>query len=246
MSEALGEHAWDDLRRAARALDAELAEHLGAQWARDAQFEHASIASFGRFALELLAVGAPSDLVESAHRAAIDEIEHARLCFSLASIYAGSQLGPGPLPLDARAFTKPNLVTITHATVLEGCVNETLAAFEAQSAAGYTTLDAVRGALKAIERQETDHASLAFRFASWAIRVGGQEVRSAAQNAFALAERQIRHAALPESAAQERALDEPTLLRHGRVPARRRIELRQRVLSEVIAPAAQALLRTRA
>ncbi|HEY6560641.1 MAG TPA: hypothetical protein VI072_25355 [Polyangiaceae bacterium] len=232
--------AWDELRRVVRELDPALAQRIGAEWARDAQFEHASIASFGRFALELLAVAAPSDLLESAHRAAIDEIEHARLCFSLASIYTGSPLGPGALPLDARAFTTPDLLTLTHATVLEGCVNETLAAFEAQTAQAHAGFAAVRGALSAIERQESDHASLAFRFVSWAIAVGGARVRQAARDAFVLAERRIRDAALPESAD---AAAEQALLSHGRMPARRRAELRRRVLSEVIAPAAQALLR---
>src|SRR6185437_10769514 len=51
---------------------------FAAAWTADALAEHASIASFGRFALELMAVGAPADLVAAAHRAALDEVEHAR------------------------------------------------------------------------------------------------------------------------------------------------------------------------
>jgi hypothetical protein len=47
--------------------------------------------------LELLALGAPAELVEKAHVAALDEIEHARICFALASAYGGERYGPGPL-----------------------------------------------------------------------------------------------------------------------------------------------------
>jgi hypothetical protein len=39
--------AWDELRSIARGQDPELARAIAAEWARDAQFEHASIASFG-------------------------------------------------------------------------------------------------------------------------------------------------------------------------------------------------------
>ena len=56
----------------------------GRAWTADALLEHASVASFSRLSLALLAVGAPADLVALAHRAALDEIRHARLCFALA------------------------------------------------------------------------------------------------------------------------------------------------------------------
>jgi hypothetical protein len=46
--------------------------------------EHASVAAFARFTLDLLALGAPADLVQSAQQALGDEIAHAELCFGLA------------------------------------------------------------------------------------------------------------------------------------------------------------------
>ncbi|HMJ12895.1 MAG TPA: ferritin-like domain-containing protein, partial [Polyangiaceae bacterium] len=92
------------------------------------------------------------------------------------------------------------------------------------------------------EHQESDHASLAFRFVGWAIAIGGSKVREVARDAFALADRQIRDAPVPEPAESNPDDAERTLLCHGRVPVRRRAELRLRVLSEVIGPAAQALL----
>lgn len=232
-------NAWEALRASVRLLDPTVRTELAAQWSRDAQFEHASIASFGRFGLELLAIGAPAELVERAHRAAIDEIEHARLCFSLASLYGGTALGPGPLPLDASAFTStPDLATMTHATVLEGCVNETLAALEAEAAAAQAEPEAVREVLRAIQRQETDHASLAFAFVSWALALGGAAVHVAAAAAFQQAEREAkRYPQQPEPA-------HAALLRsHGRLSAAQRKELRERAFVQVIAPAAAELLK---
>ena len=60
-------------------LSAASRQTLAGSWARDGLAEHASIASFSRFALGLLSHGAPASLVERLHLAAIDEIRHARL-----------------------------------------------------------------------------------------------------------------------------------------------------------------------
>ena len=71
---------------------------LARLWAESARGEHASVPAFSRLSLSLVALGAPAGLVEAALRAALDEIQHARLAFSLASTYAGEPVGPGPLP----------------------------------------------------------------------------------------------------------------------------------------------------
>jgi hypothetical protein len=67
-------------------------------WQADALMEHASIASFARFGLQLLALGAPARLVRDAQRAGLDEIRHAEQAFSIASRLAGRVIGPGALP----------------------------------------------------------------------------------------------------------------------------------------------------
>lgn len=53
-------------------------------WTTAARAEHASVASFARFTLQLLHLGAPADLVADAQQAALDEVRHARLCFGVA------------------------------------------------------------------------------------------------------------------------------------------------------------------
>lgn len=70
-------------------LAPEVRRALAAHWTEIALMEHASIAAFSRFVLELLSLGAPADLVRDAGRAMSDEIAHAEACFALASAYAG-------------------------------------------------------------------------------------------------------------------------------------------------------------
>jgi hypothetical protein len=165
-------------------LSTEARTALADAWLRDALLEHASVASFGRFALELMAIGAPAELVEQAHVAALDEVRHARLCFSLASAYAGAELGPSPFPFGGSAEVRSDLAAIAAAVVREGCIGETLAAAQAAAQLERATDPAVRAVLAAIAEDESRHAELAWRTVAWAVRVGGDAVREAVRRAF--------------------------------------------------------------
>src|SRR5690606_33504532 len=90
---------WSGISGESTEIDAATRARLAAHWLAEAAVEHASVASFSRFALSLLALGAPPSLVASAHAAALDEIRHAQDCFALASRYRGEPVGPGPLPI---------------------------------------------------------------------------------------------------------------------------------------------------
>jgi hypothetical protein len=141
-------------------------------WTKAALAEHASIASFARFALELLALGAPADLVHGAHAAAMDEVKHARVAFALASAYAGEPLGPGPLAT-ADAPPRTTLEDVAVATLLEGGLGETMAAVVARMDAARADDPVVRAALLELADDEERHAELAWRTLAWAVREGG-------------------------------------------------------------------------
>jgi hypothetical protein len=163
---------------------------LAAHWARVAQMEHASVAAFARFALELLALGAPADLVMSASQAMADETEHARLGFALASRYAGERLGPAALDVsDALGGVSAERVFAT--LVREGCIGETLAAVEATEALAHAVDPAVKSTLTRVAADETMHAELAFRAARWLFDRGTSAFRAwaEAELARAVAER---------------------------------------------------------
>src|SRR6185436_8861484 len=123
--------------------------------------------------------------VEEAHRAALDEVVHARLCFSLASAYAGADLGPARFPFGGAAEVRDDLAAIAAAVVREGCIGETLAAAQAGAQLELATDPAVRSVLARIAEDETRHAELAWRVVAWAIREGGDAVREAVREAFA-------------------------------------------------------------
>lgn len=163
---------------------------LCAAWARDAIMEHASVASFGRFALELLRLGAPASLVEAAHRAALDEVEHARHCFALASRFAEGALGPGPLEMNGISFSR-NLADLAVAVLREGCIGETLAAALAREQLSVVGDAQCRAALEVIARDEAEHALMAWRFLRYAVDRGGADVVARLQIALAEAPREL-------------------------------------------------------
>lgn len=226
---------WDGLRKHADALNTDRRVRVRDEWTRAAQMEHASIASFDRFCLQLLALGAPPSLIEQAHRAAIDEVRHAQLSFAVASVYAGQALGPGPLVLSAQAFSDFSVPFVLRSAVEEGCVGETLAAAEAEAASEHAGHPALRQALFVIANDEAEHAALAYRFAAWALGAFGSEGRRVIEGGFDAA---VSHAEtwLPKSD------DDDWLLAHGRLSSATRAQVRANALATVIAPARRSLL----
>lgn len=209
-------------------------ETLAAHWAEDALFEHASIASFARFVLELLAVGAPPGLVRDAQRALADEIAHAELCFSLASRYAGRPVGPGALEIGGAALDRRDLASIAAAAVREGCTGETVSALIAEAAAEQATDPEAQRALRRIAAEETRHAELSFRFVAWALERGEAGVRDAVAAAFAEP---------PSVSVQAWPGEVDAVLRaHGRVSPRERRAIAAAAFLDVIGPCARALL----
>jgi len=218
-------------------LDAVTRGSLAAAWREDARFEHASVASFARFTLELMAFGAPAELLLEAQRASLDEVEHARLCFGLASRYSGRELGPGRLSLEG-GFEPVSLAEAAARAASEGCVEETISALLAAAQLESATDADVRHALDRIVDDEMRHAELAWRFVAWALDVGGEEVHRAVADAFRRAIRAHRNGpTAPELAG------DPRLLRdHGRLDAAEQRSIELHVLDHVIDPCARGFV----
>jgi len=159
-------------------------EELAAAWLRDARAEHASVASFARFVLRLLALGASAALVDDAQQAMADEVRHAKRCFGLASRYAEQPLAPGPLPLAGVFDEATDLVQVSVEVLREGAVGETLAALLAEAMRDRATDAEVRDVLGEIAADEARHAQAAWRFLAWAVAEGGAPVRAALADAL--------------------------------------------------------------
>lgn len=224
----------------AQALDEPLREALRAGWLRQGLMEHASVAAFARFALQLASLGAPPDLLAGTAAAMLDEIGHARGCFELARRHGGRDVGPGPLPV-ADALQTWDAPSVVVCAILEGCIGETVAALEASEVLAHTEDGAARALLARIAIEEAAHAELAWRFVAWALATGSQALRERVASAF--------RAALaasdppPSSALPSRApAFQAQLLAYGLASEPLRLRVRRRALSEVVAPCAQALL----
>jgi hypothetical protein len=201
--------------------------------------EHASIAAFARFALQLLHVGAPPNLIEATQQAMADETRHARICFAMAARYSGSPKGPGALSLDA-ALEGSELRRIVRTTVLEGCIGETVAAVEAAEAAEYAASSELKNVLLGIAEDERRHAQLAWSFVAWAI----ERDASLVADVRAL----LRSSLDKRDGFSDKAPSSPqdaVLLSHGHLPAAHRVQLRCQVLQQVVLPAGDALLSKR-
>lgn len=206
---------------------------LASMWACDALFEHASVASFARVSLELMALGAPADLVEDTHLAALDEVHHAKMCFALASRFAGRPMGAGPLPAAAEARPRSGLVAVAVATLVEGCIGETIAAALAREQQLRASDEEIAEVLGQIADDEAHHAELAWRTVAWAVRAGGEEVRLALRATLRDAPRHLPAV----QGASDRSLEVYGRLSHGDVE-----DVARRTLVEVVLPCAHALL----
>ncbi len=159
---------------------------LSEVWTKSALGEHASVASFSAFAISLMTNQAPSDLVEAALTAALDEVRHAKTSFDIVSRLSGVEVGPGALPESKLVFGQ-DLKALAMAVAKEGCVDETLSALEAAAEveaismvladvgvddSKYYGVDMdilawIRDELRIIASEESRHAALAWRTFQW-------------------------------------------------------------------------------
>lgn len=231
-------------------LDARHRTLLAALWLRDAQKEHASVPAFARIGWVLTALGAPAELVEDAHRSALQEIDHARRCFALAAGYAGETRTVEPMPELLRlglALEPDALRQLALESLRDGCLTEDFNADLAALAAERAVDPAARALAARIARDEREHAEVSWRILGWCLERGTpalrDELRRAAQvlpvdgpTAFAHEHRPL----LP-------GIDLETLADHGRVRPERwapryaeRVELTRARLEAMLDGSARA------
>jgi hypothetical protein len=207
-----------------------VAEH----WTRVAALEHASIGSFARFSLQLLALGAPPTLLVEAQRAATDEIAHAQTAYAIASHFAGRAVGPGTLP-DAGAAIPTDRASFVRALVEEACVGETIGAAEAGALAEVAGCASLAHVHRTIADDEQRHAELAWKTLAWVVRFD-PSLAAVALDAMANARARL---VVESEGFDVDALSAPELgvLAPGSIAA-----LRRRAIDEVVEPCMQAAL----
>jgi hypothetical protein len=206
---------------------------LCAHYTQLGRMEHASIAAFARFSLQLLLLGAPAHLIEACTRAIADETAHTRMCFALASHYGGEPVGPTRLDING-CLDAVSLTEIMKLVLSEGCLGETGAALEALEAAAVATDPAIQQAFAQIARDEQRHAELAFQFLRWGLAQSPLAVHAELARE---AEARLRQFAGATGLAEVRA--EPgaeDLSKHGLLPQAVLRTVRQQAAQSVIAP----------
>lgn len=146
---------------------------LGDRWLAAARAEHASVPAFARLSLDLVALGAPPELVARAHRAALEEIGHAQAAFALAGAYLGAAMSAGALPdaatpwAGAAETADERAVRVAVECAVDGCDGEGAAARAARLGAVLEADPAVRAVLDRVAREEEGHAALASDVIGW-------------------------------------------------------------------------------
>lgn len=157
-------------------------------WLTSARHEHASVAAFARLARDLHRLGAPVALVTAARRAALEEVDHARRCFALASRYAGRPLTAGAIrgrrdrPARLRS-RRAEVVRLAVEAVTDGAMNEGYVARLNELQADAATDADVARHLRSIAADEARHAELGWSTLDWCLEVGGDDVRRAVRAA---------------------------------------------------------------
>jgi hypothetical protein len=142
-----------------------LQQRAAEAWRRAALNEHASIASFARASMELMAVGAPLELIARTHLAALDEVRHTELSFAIAKELDGVDAHAGPLP--ALAPREATIARVAQDTLVEAAIPELIAAREAHVAAERCMVTSIAEALRSIGDDEARHAELAWQILAW-------------------------------------------------------------------------------
>jgi len=238
------------VERQAPPLSAERDSAAAEAWEQAALGEHASVASFSRHLLDLLAIGsAPPHILEQVATAAADEVRHAAQSLAVASLLRGSsspQVSPGPLPMPAHQ-PLPSLADLAAAVLDEGCVEETVSA--ALAIAGHhhsgrdrgsqpEALAAARETVMAIAREEAAHAQLAWSTLAW-VAERDSSVLAVVEERLGSLRRQVRRGG--ESEAPEGVAPWYGIV--TRAGEKQRV--REAVVRRLVVPALEALLEGR-
>jgi len=154
-------------------------------WRANGATEVASVAAFAHHANDLLALGAPPELIRAAHADALDEVRHGQLCYGLAAAIDGQRRGPAEFPAAAMAGTAPTLASVAAQTIVDGCVLEEASSRVAQRLADHPGVPAEIGAvLLEIVEDEARHAAHGWEVVHWCCARGGSQVHDAVRAAL--------------------------------------------------------------
>jgi hypothetical protein len=209
------------------------AAELAWYWQKIACLEHASVASFARTILQLMACGAPAELLHQTTRAMQDEVRHTQLAATLAECYGAPAGGPGAFPLGGDMSTLNDPGEVLEHIIREACVDETLAAAEVAVANELATDEPTREVLAIISEDEANHAALGWKTLSWLL----QRYPELLQQAGVIFQQALASKVWPPDAIEEVHIASTG----GKLDSHTRAKVQERIISDVIRPCAKKL-----
>jgi hypothetical protein len=212
---------------------------LAETWKRRSAAEYLAVSTFSILAIDLVAAGAPADVLSHCVRAQLDEIRHAELAVRMVEIYGGERIAPLPgmskLPENRRV---PAVQQAVSNTLLVSCVSETYATTVLTATRDLTTDPVAHAVLTSIYSDEIMHARLGWSYLRYAIDRGGKGVVGAAS---AMVPRAIKGVATVVE--RERPVGEVTeaVRRHGLMTPAEERRVFADCVREVLVPGFQAL-----
>jgi len=180
---------WLDDEALVSSVPEALRTEIAAEWRRNGSKEHASIAAFSRLSLDLLALGAPPELLAEVQRDALDEIRHAQLCFSVARDLDGRAEGPATFP-EARESSRslPSrslaLSKLAIDAIVDGVLNEGVSARILGRLSHASTHPRLAEVLRGMAADEARHAAHSWNVVAFCIDAGGTNVVHALRGAL--------------------------------------------------------------
>jgi hypothetical protein len=152
----------------------EVLESVLDHWKVSLRYEHASVASFARFAIDLMTIEAPLEMIERAQKCSLEEIEHAKICALVVGKIMAAKEGEnerfavklGKFPKHHVEFDG-DLARLCKAVAFEGCINESIAAAHLLYASQLCSNESLKALLKYVAEQEWGHAVFAFDCFYW-------------------------------------------------------------------------------
>lgn len=161
--------AWD--RTTAASLPTATRSRLASVWRAATLSEHRSVGVFAQLTLDLLAVGAPAEVLSVACRATLDEVRHAELFARLTALYSGQQESPppgiAPLPEDPNVSIRDQ---VAREMLFLSVGSETYSAVLLAALHGRAKDPVVRDVLGVVLADEIFHARLGWSYLASLLR----------------------------------------------------------------------------
>jgi hypothetical protein len=168
----------------AHTLAPDVRAELARIWGERIPTEYRSITGFATFSFDLIAAGAPVDLVAVCHRVCIDELRHTELAVKMVDLYGGHR---PPLPREINSLPGDTSLTAVaqacRSAILLSCLGETFACTELVMLRDRAIDPVVRGVLTVFLSDEIVHARVGWAYLAHAFKTADQATRKSVADA---------------------------------------------------------------